>query len=707
MDVWDTIPIVSTNIDTIGIVSHGCCPTAHTLRKGGTPMLHLARSSAGLISRLTALITLGLAGIAVAEERPDQVRTFFVTRSLAHERLMEYIKTTRPEIVQIGNYGAMFHGFADDPRATKSPMMLPVVGERAALKFQREVNQQVHKLGLKVVGHFRLIKVMGDWNEKTGFVDYYNKRWPEALLGPKPHPQLIELLQRNADGTPVQVSRYENAQLTLCLSSPHARKMLKAMLKCAVDHGVDGVMTNYNYHFGCACPHCQTAFKGWLRNRLTPDEIRDKLGIDRLDDHVFQTIPAHIPGYPDPTKAGELDWLAMRWGAEHFKAMFDDIFLDYGRSLRKDLIVAQWNHLSHVSIKEERMFLPLRLWGRGEDYFWYSGGAAFVGKNLNLSEDKAGDAWLSCLYVRELAGGRPFVMGKYDGIRLAASMAEGYATGGMGMGRYMRFEHPAGFDVLSRYTNFMHKHRDLYREARPYADAALVLPRQSVWNRRPAALDVFRDLGQALVDRQVLLDVVADENLTPERLANYPAVIVPNAVALSDGQHAALRGFASNGGLLLQRGDTGTLDESGNPRADSSIKNAVTITDETTKAAADSIKSHLKRRGASLIASPWTVRATAYRQPGRVVLHLVNYDRDETPNKQLKGPELERPKPVEAVRVDLRLPQARPVTSVKLHTPDEARPLTLDFQQADKGRVSFRIPRLIVYGVVVIDQQMP
>ena len=47
-------------------------------------------------------------------------------------------------------------------------------------------------------------------------------------------------------------------------------------------------------------------------------------------------------------------------------------------------------------------------------------------------------------------------MGKYEPTRLAVSMAEGYATGGLGMGRYMRFEDPAGFGVLARYTNFMH-----------------------------------------------------------------------------------------------------------------------------------------------------------------------------------------------------------------------------------------------------------
>ena len=177
-------------------------------------------------------------------EKPEQrPRTFFVTRSLGHDRLLPYLEEARPEIVQIGNYGAMFHGYADDPKSTKTPMMLPVSGERAALAFQKELNERVHGLGLKIVGHFRLTKVMADWQEQTGFVDYYNTRWPDDLLGPKPHPRLIDLLQRDADGKPIQLSRYENAQLALCLSSPHARQMLKQMLKIAVDHGIDGVIT--------------------------------------------------------------------------------------------------------------------------------------------------------------------------------------------------------------------------------------------------------------------------------------------------------------------------------------------------------------------------------------------------------------------------------------------------------------------------------
>lgn len=643
-----------------------------------------------------------LFSVNLAIAAPSAFETFFVTRSLGHERLMEYLETARPAVAQVGNYGAMFHGYADDPRAMKTPMMLPVAGERAALAFQKKLNARVHRLGLRVVGHFRLVKVMGDWEKQNGFVEYYHKRWPKDLLGPKPHPRLIELLQRDANGKPMQTSRYDNAQLAFCLSSPHARRMLKAMLKCAIDHGVDGVVTTYNYHFACACPYCQSSFKQWLQKRLTAGELRRKLGIADLAKHTFAAIPARIPGYPDPAKATDLDWLAARWAAVHFKRMFDDIFVNYGRALKKDLIVAQWNHLSHISLKEERMFLPLAQWGRGEDYLWNSGGAAFVRRNLNLAEGKAGDAWLSGLYTRELGGGKPFVMGKYDGIRLAASMAEGYATGGMGMGRYMRFEQPAGFKVLARYTKFRQDHRRLFADARPHADLALVLPRQSIWNRRPDALDEFRELGQGLLERQVLLDVVADENLTPERLASYRAVLLPKAVSLSDSQLAALRTYAIAGGKVLLRGEAGVMDELGRQRKNPQIKGAQKILGNDAKTATSTV-AKLQKDGATRITTPWTVRVTAYTQPSRTLLHLVNFNREEAPDKSLTGPELERPKPVKGIAIDLRLPRSQTVKAVMLYRPDVPEPVKLPFKQSNKHRLQIKIPELLVYAIVEVE----
>jgi hypothetical protein len=278
-------------------------------------------------------------------------------------------------------------------------------------------------------------------------------------------------------------------------------------------------------------------------------------------------------------------------------------------------------------------------------------------------------------------------------------MAEAYAMDGFGMGRYMRFENPTGFEVLARYTNFMHQHRRLFDEARPFSDVALVLPRQSVWNRHPESLDAFREIGQALVERQVLLDVVSDEAITGRRLSNYPAIVLADAISLSDSQLSAIRNYAATGGKVFVRGRAATIDENGKARRNSSIDGAVSVDEET----ADSIVAALTKMGASTFKAPWTIRATAYSQTDRTVLHLVNYDRDETPDKTLKGPELERPKAAEDIQVSLRLPKGRAATGVVQYSPD-SEPLKLSIQQRN-GQVVFRVPRVLVYAVVSIETQ--
>ncbi len=653
-------------------------------------------------ARFVAFVfAMGWGSLSAFAEEPKPLRTFFVTRSLTHEKLLPFLKEARPQVVQIGNYGAMFHGYADNKKSTGWPMQLPMVGERESLAYQKKLNRQVHDLDLKVVGVFRLTKVMGHWKDQTGFVDYYNNHWPTDLLGPKPHPKLEELLQRDAKGEPIQLGRYNQSQLALCISSPHARKMLKQMLKVAVDQDIDGVITTYNYRFNCACPHCQSAFKKWLKSRYTAEEILANLSIKNLDQHTFEKIPAKISGYPDPKTATVLDWLAMRWGAEHFKEKFDEIFLDYGRSLKKDLLVAQWNHLGHVSETEERMFLPIKLYAKGEDYVWYSGGASFVGKNLNLKEGKAGDAWLSCLYVREMTGGKTFVMGKYERTRLAVSMAEGYATGGMGMGRYMRFEDPIGYEVLSRYTNFMHKYRKYYDEAKPYADAALILPNVHVSGNHgiringmvipgsPNKLAAFRNLGQAMLERHVLFDVVSEENKSPKRTSQFLAEIFPlrSAGIGSDSEDSIVVSWTTKSHKKF-------FDFNWNK-----------YSPDKPKEAAKSIAKAIYESGGSKIEAPWTVRAAAYTQPKRLMLHLVNYDREEgAPENNRTGPEAERPKPVKNIACDLRLPADVKPGRVMLLRPDVKEPLLLKFD-TKPGRVSFEVPEVKVYGVLVIENE--
>ena len=610
----------------------------------------------------------------------------------------KFLTAVKPAIVQVGFYGPMFHGYADNPKSTGYPMQLPVSGQREALVAQTEVNAQIHKHGLKVIGHFQMVNVIADLKKRNNFFVFYEKHWHEDLLGPKPHPDVDELLQRDAKGNIITRKHYVD-YVGLCLSSPHARKMLKQMLKLAIDAGVDGIMTNYNYHWGCACPYCQKLFKAYLGKRYTAEQLKAKFGITDLATHRFERIAAEIPGYPDPKKATPLDWEAMRWGALAFKQAFDEVLITYGRSLKPDLVLATWNHLGNLGIGEERAFLPVEQWGKGEHYFWYSGGYG----PTKLKEHKAGDGWLNCLYLREMTGGKPFMLGKYEPIRMRNSIAEGVATGGSGMGLYFGYRDSAGFEVGARYLRFLAKNEALYWPCESFAEVALVLPRQSAWLGHKDGWDAFRSLGNMLSDEHVLFDVLADENVKTDRLEQYQAVILPAARALSDAQLSVLAGYVHQGGVLLALGDAAQMNERGEPRAQPDLFREGKCVRLPTLDASAGVKALRDAVGARLstFEAPWTVRVSAFSQPDKLILHLVNYNRDEETAKSLRGPAAECPIAVERVGVGFRLRDGVKVESLVLLSPDEKQKQTITWQQEGK-LLRFRIPRVLVYGVVEI-----
>lgn len=639
---------------------------------------------------------------------PDfSFRSFYVTwGGTTNAEFEAFLKAARPRVVQAGFYGPMFHGYADDPASTGYPMQLPVAGQREALAVQRRVNERVHRLGAKVVGHFQMVNVIADPARTNGFLAFYERGWPEDLLGPRPTTHVADLLQRDAAGGVLTRKHYVD-YVGLCPSSPYARQLLKQMLKLAVDSGIDGVMVNYNYRWSCLCPWCQADFRRHLGERFTAAELRERFGIEDLATHRFERIAAEIPGYPKED-AGALDWEAMRWGAEAYKRAFDEVFLDYGRSLKRDLIVATWNHLGFMGPGEERAFLPAALWGRGEHYFWYSGGYGPTA----LADHKAGDGWLNCLYIREMGGGKPFMLGKYEGIRLRSSVAEGLATGGSGMGLYMDVRDPAGFDALTRYVGFPARYPRLYRPATPYAEVALVMPRLSAMNGQARSLDAFRAIGQALIESHVLLDVVADENLVPGRLDRYRAAVVPGAVCLDESARRMLEAFAASGQPLIAVGPLGARDGRGNPavvggeRAPAAALRVVPLPSD---APAEAVLAALRESVSNTLTSidaPWTLRASAFEERDRIVLHLVNFARDEAKGATLRGPAAECPVAATGTVVRLRLAPGTRAGAVRLFSPDRDRAEVLRAAEQD-GALEFTVPETLVYSVLEIPVRRP
>jgi hypothetical protein len=432
-----------------------------------------------------------------------------------------------------------------------------------------------------------------------------------------------------------------------CLRNPHWQTVLKAWVKHAVDQGVDGLIANYFYRHNCLCEHCQAGFRRHLQERFTADELQSRFQIADLAKHQFDEIVF----WHNPEESSPLRREMLRWSQISNKEVFDEVFVRYGRSLKPGLLVAQWNHIGHFGQinSDERCLLPAEVWGRDEDYLWYStGGAAYYS---DLANRYLGEGTLQARYIRGTFDDKPYTLGKYENTRIRTAIAELAANGGAPMGFYTRYTDPAARQEIVRYYQFMKRHDSVYRGNRSHAEVALLYPRRAVHEGQVEPVAAFRELGTKLLDDQVLFDVIPDDLVTAEQRQQYQSV--------------------------LEVGDAA--------------------------------KAELDTSSLSRFTAPYTVRVSASRPPAgdEVTLHLVNYNRDEPPKDANDRPSAgagivdEKPIAVERVGVDFVLPAGKVVRSVTAATPEGEAAIDLPFQESG-GRVRFEVPEFLVYCVARI-----
>src|SRR5206468_2382987 len=262
-------------------------------------------------------------------------------------------------------------------------------------------------------------------------------------------------------------------------------------------------ISNYLYRHDCHCEHCVSGFRKYLHERFTTRELRQQFAITNLATHSFEEIVA----WHDPAKSTPLRREMLCFSQIANKRAFDEVFVHFGRSLKRDLIVAQWNHLGEFSqiSGDERCLLPAGLWGRDEDYLWYSTGGSPA---TDIAAGVFGEGTLQARYVRGAFDDKPFTLGKYESTRIRISIAELAANGGAPMGFYTNFRDPDTRRELARYYNFLRRNETLYRANRSHAEVLLLFPRSRVHEGDVAAVARFRELGKRLLDGHVLFDVL-------------------------------------------------------------------------------------------------------------------------------------------------------------------------------------------------------
>src|SRR4030095_11041757 len=326
-----------------------------------------------------------------------------------------------------------------------------------------------------------------------------------------------------------------------------------------------------------------------------------RFAITNLAAHPFDEIVA----WHDPAKSTPLRREMLRFSEIANKKAFDEVFVQFGRSLKPDLIVAQWNHLGDFDqiSGDERCFLPGELWGKDEDYLWYSTGD--MANHTDLASGVLGEATLQARYIRGAFDDKPFTLGKYENVRIRAAIAELAANGGASMGFYSSFQDPDARRENVRYYCFLRENEKLYRANRPNGEVLLLFPRSRVHEGDVAGVVRFKELGKRLLDAHVLFDVLPDDSAAEMR-ARYETIIDPSDARLT-------------------------------------ANNVI-----------DKLQSALSHFDA-----PATVRVSASRPADgdEITLHFVNYNREEPADKKNRGSGIKDEKPIAAPpsQADLKL----------------------------------------------------
>jgi hypothetical protein len=580
------------------------------------------------------------------------------TRMLAHwaeysdPGYLPFVDEVKPEIVQVGFYGAHFWSLADTPFGGGYPAHFPVRGHRECSDWFRRLNAELHNRGVKIVGHMNVKFLVGDPQSPEGprgFFRFYRDQWDEGQLGPRPAADPLELLEVDKQGQPLSDQSYSIGGMReywACLNNPHWRDVLKAWVRYAVSQGVDGLVANYFYRHDCHCQHCVRDFRAYLGERFAAPKLKDQFGITDLQTHAFDEIGA----WHDPAETTPLRLEALRFSQIANKRAFDEVFVEYGRSLKPDLIVAQWNHLGDFSqiSGDERCLLPGELWGRDEDYLWYSTGG--VTNATDLAEGVLGEATLQMRYIRGAFKDKPFTLGRYESVRLRSAIAELAANGGAPMGFYTPFKDAQARREIVRYYSFLRRHENLYRANRPHAEALLLFPRRSVHAGDVEVVARFKKAGRTLLDEHVLFNVRPDDEVTAAERAEYAVVI--NPADLRAGEAA--------------------------------------------------IQERLPAERSQFDAAR-TIRVSASRPRDRheLTLHFVNYNRDEPADKQAAGRGIQDEKPIatEPFKASVLLPDGARVERIEFLAPEADASRLLRFDQTGR-RVALHVPAMLVYGVV-------
>lgn len=240
---------------------------------------------------------------------------------------------------------------------------------------------------------------------------------------------------------------------------------------------------------------------------------------------------------------------------------------------------------------------------------------------------------------------------------------------------------------LEPFIRFFHRRRDLLRGAKVVADVAVLrsFPSQVFADAKHAGLT--SKVEDALIGSRACFQIIHDHQL--DRLKRYRALVLAGCVALSDEQIEKVKAYVESGDRVCLVGPTATHDPWLRPRKRPALEDLPASTAIRLAEDGDILTAIARacenKPSLSVEAKPGLCTELT-EQPGRRLLHLVNYRSDG---------------PVQDVACRVRLPAGQQTKAITLVSPEHKRDRQLPFKEK-AGSVGFSVPKIDVYEIAVI-----
>lgn len=582
-----------------------------------------------------------------------------------------------------------------------------IEAEKIQRDLLRPLVEKCHQCGIKLIA----------------YLDSVNIFWVSLF---ESHPEAKNWLQVDKDGNPVQYGEPKGNpwRYRACLNNPNWIEYRKKIVKMAIDMGFSGIYLDNPYinMSACYCSYCRDKFKKYCREKLAKEH--DLPTQPNWSDSVWQ---AFIKFRYETLSSGLIQY------RKYIKSVNPQIAFTFNTSPPTTLIPVTERTMHGVNVctvAKIADFLYFEIDGtfpRVEDGRLISnieslkyGISATKGKNIvckmYLPEKFFPTATQVKLAVAEVS-----------------SLSCAYNVHNLTfMENQSLLKVAKTREALGQYFGFLEKNENCYVGTRSIADVAVLYsqPTQDWYcnDREEHDYPHCRGLDQALIDSHFLFDIIHDEDLTENILSKYKTLILPNVVCMSQDQIEQIEKFVEKGHGLVATAETSLYNENYRKRNDFGLARILGM--HYGEKIFKPIKSKygqgrvvffpgspgkdywLKRDPRDLelireaidwvvegsisllIEAPKTVSINLWEQNERIIVHLVNYDRDEKTDKM---------RVVDNIKMQVSISTG--VKDIFLISPDFEARKNLQYEVISRGEnkcVEFTIPKVEIYSLVII-----